>query len=144
MGVRNCILLRRLTTALEQAMLIGGAGRYMFFRIYLLFAVDYVYYLPGDMLVYGDKVTLRPSFEILAKWSHGSWDDDGDIDDPKRTRDLAVFFGRASTIFFVAINDTGLVKPSPTFATMEGFYNKALGSSKSSNYADAIKKAITS
>lgn len=125
---------REIDTAREQ-----GDWR---FPIYLLFAVDYLFYLPGDMLVYGDKVTLRPSFEILVKWSHGSWDDDDDIDDPKRTRDLAVFFGRTSTIFFVAVNNTGLVKPSPTFATMEGFYNKALGSSKSSSYADAIKQAI--
>ena len=112
------------------------------FPIYLLFAVDYLYYLPGDMLVYGDKVTLRPSFEILNKWSHSSWDDDGDIDDPKRMKDLAVFFGGASTIFFVAVNDTGLVRPSTTFATMEGFYGKALGSSQSPSYADAINKAI--
>ena len=110
--------------------------------IYLLFAVDYLYYLPGDMFVYGGKVTLLPSFEILAKWSHGSWDDDDDIDDPKRTRDLAVFFGRASTIFFIAANNPGLVKPSPTFATMEGFYSKALGSPTPSSYADVIKQAI--
>ncbi|KAL4993247.1 hypothetical protein BDV10DRAFT_190150 [Aspergillus recurvatus] len=120
------------------------------FPIYLRLAPNYLYYVPGDMLVYDDLVTVLPSFEILDKWSKSNWDD-GNINDPDRTKELAVFFGRVSTIFFVPDNDTGLVQPSSAFATMEGFYSKAHGSgkgektpqsSRSPICAEAIRDAI--
>ncbi|RAL06089.1 uncharacterized protein BO80DRAFT_469966, partial [Aspergillus ibericus CBS 121593] len=94
--------------------------------IYLLFVADYLKYQPGEIPVYGAHYTLRPSYQILQRWSRVNYDKHT-ANDPQMTDDHVVYCGQLSTIAFVPETATGLIQPTATFTVTKEFYHYDVG-----------------
>ena len=94
--------------------------------IYLLFVADYLKYQPGSMPGYGDHYTLRPSYQILQRWSRVNYKNHT-ANNPQMTDEHVIYCGQLSTIAFVPETAIGLIQPTKTSEVMKGFYHYDAG-----------------
>ncbi|PWY96530.1 hypothetical protein BO94DRAFT_570823 [Aspergillus sclerotioniger CBS 115572] len=96
---------------------------------YLMFVADYLKYQPGSMPGYGEHYTLRPSYQILQRWSRVNYKNHT-ANNPQMTDDHVIYCGKLSTISFVPETSIGIIQPTETSEVMKGFYHYDVGSTR--------------